>query len=81
MDRFHGTNIRDFDVGKKALVCDLWKNGKWEFPKPLDEDLCIVWDYASNNFVIDASRKDHIYWKPKRQGCLVYPTHVIFLLG
>lgn len=68
VDKFSKTGIKDIDVRKKVLVCDIniRRNGNWTLLLPLDRNVSRAWDYTSNKFVLDAEN-NHILWKPDRK--------------
>lgn len=48
---FLGNNLTELGVKKSVLVRDLWKNGRWAFPIPLNEEVAQVSDFVRYDFV------------------------------
>lgn len=43
IDPFLGINIYDLDIDKHALLCNVWRRGRWALPDSVDEVVVHVW--------------------------------------
>jgi len=64
VERFPDVCVADSGVNRRAVVKDLWRNGRWVFPIPLNCYIHSVWDFVARNFVLDENCSDNILWKP-----------------
>ena len=71
VERFHYVCVADSGVNKRAIVKDLWKNGRWVFPIPLDCNIQSVRDYVARNFVLGENCSDISSEKLGRMATLV----------
>ncbi|XP_050207686.1 uncharacterized protein LOC126657101 [Mercurialis annua] len=67
LEKFPRVKMRDSDIPRDAKVADLWRNGNWKFPDPMDADTDIAWDYIRRNFVT-SNEPDSINWKSSKNG-------------
>lgn len=66
VERFPDVYVADSGVNRKAVVKNLWRNGRWVFPIPLNCNIQSVWDYVARNFVLVENCSDNILWKPRK---------------
>lgn len=67
VDIFPDINIKEADIKKHAVISDVWRNGVWFLPDPLNEITLRAWDEVRE---IDGNlhRKDKIIWNPSPSG-------------
>ncbi|XP_050232088.1 uncharacterized protein LOC126680874 [Mercurialis annua] len=68
IDRFPLVNIEDSEIGKTALVRDVWRQGRWCFPEAIDDYTQRVWDYVNNNHAIVEDKENDIRWNLEANG-------------
>ncbi|XP_055962303.1 uncharacterized protein LOC130015686 [Mercurialis annua] len=67
-DRFPGIDIKDSNIKKATKICNLWKNGRWHLPDPMDETTNSAWGYIKENFRIRNGIEDLVSNKARKDG-------------
>ncbi|XP_050233320.1 uncharacterized protein LOC126681807 [Mercurialis annua] len=53
--------MKDSNVPKNSTVADMWRNGNWTLPNPIDSYTDDAWDYIKDNFHLNSS-PDEVKW-------------------
>lgn len=68
VELFPEINLRGLHISKKAIVCELWRNGCWYVLTRWNPDMARVLDFLNCNVVDDDNKQDNISWGPNKRG-------------
>lgn len=62
VEKYPTLNIEDADISKAVKVNEVWRNGVWNLPDPLDNVIEAAWNEVRRHTVIEG-QEDRIVWK------------------